>query len=349
MKTINVFLASSAELREDREGFKLFLYDKTISWVKKEIFFKIVMWEEFIDAMSQTRLQDEYDNAIKECDIFIMLFFTKVGKYTLEEFETAFKQFKETNKPFVYTYFKDAPISTGSITHEIISLLDFQKKLSELGHFITWYKSIEDLKYKFGEQLVKLYDQEFYKLDQPKTIQPFAPSEFSDKEVSEVIEHLNKLHQVEGAEFLTPGKLLPDLSTLFDRKTFRYEKLRHCPEQRWADRLDSAYQIHKVLRGYMRNLREVLPAKYPDYRDIVMEVDKYCMQMGSLLFEEVVDYNKIEDHIGKKTFKSQLPAERKFPAEENKQPIIPDTINDMIEPHRMKAVNLMDELMKNLS
>lgn len=349
MKTINVFLASSAELREDREGFKSFLYDKTISWEKKEILFKIIMWEEFIDAMSQTRLQDEYDRAIKECDIFVMLFFTKVGKYTLEEFETAFKQFKETSKPFVYTYFKDAPVSTGSITYEIISLLDFQKKLSELGHFITWYKSIEDLKYKFDQQLVKLYEQEFYKLDQLKAIQPFTPSEFSDKEVSKVIEHLNKLHQVEGAEFLTPGKLLPELSSLFDRKTFRQEKLRQCPEQRWADRLDSAYQVHKVLKGYMRNVREVLPAKHSTYRDMVMEVDNYCMQMGSLLFEEVVDYNKIEDHIGKKTFKSQLPPERKFPTEENKQPVISDAINDMIEPHCINAVHLMDQLMNNLS
>jgi len=148
---------------------------------------------------------------------------------------------------------------------------------------------------------------------------------------------------------LPPGKLLPELSTLFDRKTFRYEKLRQCPEQRWADRLDSAYQTHKVLNGYMRNIREVLPAKFSTYRDIVMEVDKYCMQMGSLLFEEVVDYNKIEDHIGKKTFKSQLPPEHKFPAEADKQPIISDSINDMIEPHRINAVNLMDQLVNNLS
>jgi len=349
MKTINIFLASSAELREDREGFNSFLYAKTKSWAKKEIFLNSVMWEEFIDAVSQTRLQDEYNKAIKECDIFIMLFFTKVGKYTVEEFETAFKQFKETNKPFVYIYFKDAPVSTGSITYDIISLLDFQKKLKELGHFTTWYKNIEDLKYKFGEQLDKLYEQEFYKLDQSKTVQPFDAGEFSDKEIIKVIEHLNKLHQVEGAEFLSPGKLLPELSSLFDRKTFRFEKLRQCPEQRWADRLDSAYQTHKVLKGYMRNIQKDLPAKYSTYRNIVMEVDKYCMQMGSLLFEEVVDYNKIEEHIGKRTFKSQLPPEHKFPTEENKQPIIPDNINDMIEPHRTNAVNLMDQLVNDLS
>ena len=53
--------------------------------------------------MSRTRLQDEYNKAIQECDIFVSLFFTKVGKYTKEEFETAFQHFQETNKPKVYT------------------------------------------------------------------------------------------------------------------------------------------------------------------------------------------------------------------------------------------------------
>ncbi|MCK7480153.1 MAG: hypothetical protein M0C28_24935 [Candidatus Moduliflexus flocculans] len=47
-----------------------------------------------------------------------MLFFTKVGQYTAEEFETAFGQFKATRKPFIFTYFKDAPISTGSANEE---------------------------------------------------------------------------------------------------------------------------------------------------------------------------------------------------------------------------------------
>ncbi len=53
----------------------------------------------FLDAVSKTQLQDEYNKAIRECDIFVMLFFTKVRKYTEEEFQTAFGLFKATNKP----------------------------------------------------------------------------------------------------------------------------------------------------------------------------------------------------------------------------------------------------------
>lgn len=43
---------------------------------------------------------------MKEADVFVMLFFTKVGMYTSEEFGKALEQFKKVNKPLMYTYFK---------------------------------------------------------------------------------------------------------------------------------------------------------------------------------------------------------------------------------------------------
>ena len=107
--------------------------------------------------MSQTRLQDEYNKAIRECDIFVMLFSNKVGQYTEEEFETAFGQFKATSKPLIYTYFKDTMISTGSLDEEdIISLVNFRRKLKNWEHFYTVYETIEYLKLKFDQQLNKL-------------------------------------------------------------------------------------------------------------------------------------------------------------------------------------------------
>jgi hypothetical protein len=96
----------------------------------------------------------------------------------------------------------------------------------------------------------------------------------------------------------------------------------------------------------VRNVRDTAADKYPIYRDLVMEVDKYCMQMGALLFEPGVDYNEIEAHIGKTTFKAHLPKEIRFPVGPDKQPEIPDEINDKIEPHRVRAVELMDHLLR---
>ena len=157
MQKKKIFLASSSELRGDRKEFEIFIHRKNKAWIDKGIFLELVIWEDFLDALSQTRLQDRYNEAIRECDIFVMLFFTKVGKYTNEEFETAFGQFKQTNKPFIFTYFKDAEITTGSVNKkDLMSLLAFQKKLDQLGHFYTVYKNIDELKLKFSSQLDKL-------------------------------------------------------------------------------------------------------------------------------------------------------------------------------------------------
>lgn len=157
-----IFLASSSELKDDRREFEVFINRKNKSWHSKGVFLELVIWEDFLDAVSQTRLQDEYNKAIRECDVFIMLFFTKVGKYTEEEFETAFGQFKETSKPRLYTYFKDAEISMGKANKkDMNSLWAFQEKLSALGHFYTVYRNTEDLLLQFNEQLDRLGEDWF--------------------------------------------------------------------------------------------------------------------------------------------------------------------------------------------
>ena len=155
--TIKIFLASSSELKEEREQFEIFIYRKCKEYNKEGIFLELVIWEDFIDAMSQTRLQDEYNKAITDCDIFVSLFFTKVGKYTEEEFLKAWKTFKVNHKPLIYTYFKNANIKTSEIKEDdILSLFNFKKKLKEKGHYPTEYTSIDSFKNHFSDQLTKL-------------------------------------------------------------------------------------------------------------------------------------------------------------------------------------------------
>lgn len=152
-----IFLASSFELREDRVQFELFIGRKNKDWEARGVFLELVIWEDFFDAMSRTRLQDEYNRAVRECDLFVMLYCTKVGPYTAEEFGTAFGQFRASGKPFLFLYAKDAQISTGSANRQDLnSLWDFQDKLKALGHFPTSYKVTEGLLHHFHQQLDKL-------------------------------------------------------------------------------------------------------------------------------------------------------------------------------------------------
>jgi hypothetical protein len=176
MITKRLFLASSSELREDRKEFEIFIGRKNKDWLARGVYLELVIWEDFLDALSHTRLQDEYNKAIRECDVFVMLFWTKVGQYTEEEFETAFGQFQATNKPFIFTYFKDPQFSTGSANKEdLTSLWAFQEKLSALGHFYTTYKTVDELKYKFNQQLDKLAASGFVEFD-PSQAEVPAPT-----------------------------------------------------------------------------------------------------------------------------------------------------------------------------
>ena len=178
---------------------------------------------------------------------------------------------------------------------------------------------------------------------------PLAGIEFSDPEVNNVVMELQKKHRRSGKEELDGPELIPELDLLFNRKTFRFEEIRGCPEQRWADRLDSAYQVLKVLRAYMRSIRDNVPDAYRIYQELIKQVDVYCMQMGALLFEPAVDYNAVEQYIGARAFRDHLPGAKQFPVRPNKLPIIEDEINDSIEPHRLRAVQLMDQLAGRLS
>jgi O-acetyl-ADP-ribose deacetylase (regulator of RNase III) len=158
-----IFLASSSELKDDRREFEIFISRRNDNWVGKGVFLRVVAWEDFFDAMSRTRLQDEYNREIRNCDLFVMLFWTKVGPYTNEEFEAAFGQFKETERPFVFTYFKTAPITLDEDgrRNDLDSLFKFQDKLRSLGHYQTKYKNVDDLKLQLTQQLDRLCDSGF--------------------------------------------------------------------------------------------------------------------------------------------------------------------------------------------
>lgn len=163
MKTVKIFLASSEELVNDRRTFEIFLTRKNNILIKEGIYLELVIWENFLDFMSKTRLQDEYNKALAECDIFIMLFYTKVGMYTEEEFDTARQHFMENDRPIIFTYFKDAP----SDIEPQESLVRFKERLQEMGHFYTVYENIDKLQLHFGGQLEKLKEKGFFNSTPP--------------------------------------------------------------------------------------------------------------------------------------------------------------------------------------
>ncbi|WP_372757456.1 hypothetical protein [Mariniflexile sp.] len=177
MKTVRIFIASSSELKDDRDQFRMFISKENDRLHTEGIYLEVVQWENFLDAISDTRLQDEYNKAISTCDIVLCLFFTKVGKYSAEEFDTAYQVFKDKGKPKIWTYFKNAQINTGSITDEINTLLAFKKKIGNLGHFYTEYTNIDNLINQYRTQLDKFLPAFEKVIINPPPSPPQAPIE----------------------------------------------------------------------------------------------------------------------------------------------------------------------------
>ena len=157
-RKIRIFLASSEELRGDRDAFDLYFRQQNDLLRDDGLYLEIVRWENFLDAMSNTRLQDEYNQAVRSCDVFVSLFFRKTGRFTEEEFDVAHAAFIKSGKPRIYTFFKNANVPMGEIGDEVLTLLGFKKKLADHGHFHTAYNDIEHLKRQFRDQIDELLE-----------------------------------------------------------------------------------------------------------------------------------------------------------------------------------------------
>ena len=158
-KTYRIFLASSFELNEDREQFEIFINRQNNILQKKNVYLQLVLWEDLGDEVSLTHKQDDYNEALKTCPIFIVLYWTKMGKYTNIEFDMALAQFRSTGKqPKIFVYEKTAP-APGTVTAaDEQSLAAFQQKLNNTGHFPTHYDNYHHFENQFKKSFEGLFD-----------------------------------------------------------------------------------------------------------------------------------------------------------------------------------------------
>jgi hypothetical protein len=155
MKKIKLFLASSKELKPEREQFELEIYRKCKAWFDKDIFLHLDIWEDLSARMSVDGSQAEYNKYVQAADLFVLLAHNKVGMYTAAEFETAFGQFESTKKPFIFTYFKANPKAPDA------SLDEFKQKIHDLEHFYSPFTDFNDLWNQFNKELERLENNDF--------------------------------------------------------------------------------------------------------------------------------------------------------------------------------------------
>jgi hypothetical protein len=142
MKTVKVFLASSEELKEDRNRFGNFIRKLSDKYEEeKDVRIKLFEWEDYDAAYNGMKKQEEYNAKIKDCDIFVALFQSIVGKYTMEEVKYAYEEFVNNSTPKIGVFIKFMETQEKENDH-ITSLKEY---LSSLNLEWNYYKDFKEL------------------------------------------------------------------------------------------------------------------------------------------------------------------------------------------------------------
>ena len=150
MKKIKIFLASSEELKEERLELAGLIGHMNYALEKSDAKLYLVKWEYLDASMSPIHKQEEYNKKLEECDICIVLFWTRFGKYTKTELDTAFRKKGEGGLKKLYVSFKDG---TGNETPE---LTEFKSGFNKnYGLPYSTFHDAHELKIEF----LKLFDE----------------------------------------------------------------------------------------------------------------------------------------------------------------------------------------------
>ena len=154
-KTIKIFVASSEELKEERRMLAELANSLNTKLEKLGIHVIMEEWENLDASMGVKHKQEEYNDKLRECDMCLVLYWTKFGMYTEMELETAVQQMNAGKNPHkIYVYFKNSD----NITPELKEFRDsFPTKY---GHFYSPFSNSDTLKAHFLLQFME-YQSKF--------------------------------------------------------------------------------------------------------------------------------------------------------------------------------------------
>lgn len=143
MEQINIFIASSSELKRERMELVDLIQDLNREFKKRDIKLKPVLWEYMDSSMRAERKEDEYLVRLRESDICIVLFWQILGEYTEEELDVAVAEKNAGRKPqTVYVLFKEP---ADNITPELVPFkADFAARYPSIP--MTIFTSIPQLR-----------------------------------------------------------------------------------------------------------------------------------------------------------------------------------------------------------
>lgn len=164
IRVLKFFLASSNELINERKKIELALDKKNDILRKQGFLIELLIWEDGKHIGKSLRSQDYYNLEIEQCDLFVMLFYSKVGKYAAEEFELVKSLFEKKGIPRICVFQKDKDLPKNQSEEEADSRYDFLKRLNEIEHFPILFDTADRLVNELEDVIDKLLeDADFVK------------------------------------------------------------------------------------------------------------------------------------------------------------------------------------------
>ena len=158
MRTIKIFLASSEELAEERIRFGDFIRQLDDTYEQRGFRIKLSKWEDLPSGDDGKPKQEEYNAKVRECDMFVSLFYTVAGKYTQEEYAVAKSVQAQRGNPTIYVYYRE--LKEGE--KEDPSLTEFKSRLlNEIKQYGDKYVNSDSLQLKFVMQLLKIENRQW--------------------------------------------------------------------------------------------------------------------------------------------------------------------------------------------
>lgn len=158
MKIIKIFLASSEELAPEREKVTDLIYLLNKLFKVRGIELDLEKWEYLDSSVSvNPEKQDDYNEVLKECEVCLVVFWRKFGRFTASEFDIACQQLSEGKNPRkIYVFFKDLD-KEDDITPELMAFK--QSIYNHYGHFYCKFDNVDTMKLDIMIQL-ELYLKE---------------------------------------------------------------------------------------------------------------------------------------------------------------------------------------------
>jgi hypothetical protein len=274
---LTVFVASPGDVVEERAALEDVIRELNTTWSKiLGLRLELIRWETNVYPDFGEDVQDVINRQVgDDYDIFIGIMWAKygtptkrAGSGTEEEFQKAYKRYKEIGNLKIMFYFKDAPISPSKIdTEQLSKIAEFKRELGSKGGLYWEFKSTEEFQALLRVHL-SLVIQEWEQNE--KIISSGEPKELTKEQQRITIVNLDDEELGYLDYFENVNELLIKSRDILNRITQYISDLGTKTTQR-AEEINQIKSLPKVVR--LHNLKHIVNKSADDLEEFVARTD----------------------------------------------------------------------------